>query len=248
MRKLLFSVVAVCLTLGAASSVQAQDAKAIIEKAIKAHGGEANLAKQTGATQIKSKGTLEIMGLSLSFTEESRTQPNRLKTDTQLEVMGNNVNISVVYDGKKAWVSAMGNTMELEGKVLDEIKEQLAMMSYMKMSTLKSKTDEMSLLGEVKVNGKPALGIKFAPKGHREANLYFDKETGLLTKVERQAMDQSTMTDVTEERIILEYQEVDGVKIGKRVVVNHDGKKFLEAEVVEVKFVDKFDDSIFVKP
>jgi hypothetical protein len=247
MRKLLFSLVAVSVALIAAPSIQAQDAKAIIEKAVKAHGGEEKLAKQ-GATHIKTKGSVEVMGLTLNYTEESRVQPDRLKTNTQLNVMGMDIDVTVVYDGKNAWASAMGNTTELKDKILDEIKEQMAMMTYMKMTTLKDKANELSLLGEVKVNGKPAIGLKFSPKGHRDVSFYFDKETGLLAKVERQATDQSTMTDCTEERIILEYQDVDGVKVGKRILINHDGKKYIEAEVLEVKFVDKFDDSIFVKP
>jgi hypothetical protein len=53
---------------------------------------------------------------------------------------------------------------------------------------------------------------------------------------------------VAEERIILEYQDVDGMKSAKKVLVNRDGKKFTEAEVLEVKFLDKVDDAEFTKP
>src|SRR5207253_1605637 len=97
---------------------------------------------------------------------------------------------------------------------------------------LKDKSVELSPLGEVKVNDRPAVGVRIASKGHRDLNLYFDKETGLMAKIERQALDTQTMQMVTEERIIQEYQVVDGMKVAKKVLVNRDGKKFTEAEVL----------------
>jgi len=36
--------------------------------------------------------------------------------------------------------------------------------------------------------------------------------------------------------------------VPKKVLVNHDGKKYLEIEVVEVKYPDDIDDSEFQKP
>jgi hypothetical protein len=56
------------------------------------------------------------------------------------------------------------------------------------------------------------------------------------------------MQEVDEERIIKEYQDTDGPKTAKKVLVNHDGKKYLELEVLEVKYPDEIDDSDFQKP
>jgi hypothetical protein len=62
------------------------------------------------------------------------------------------------------------------------------------------------------------------------------------------ALDAMTGQEVTEERIIQEYQEIDGAKVAKKALVNRDGKKFVEAEVLEVKSLDKLDESEFAKP
>ena len=67
--------------------------------------------------------------------------------------------------------------------------------------------------------------------------------------VDRQALAPGqTLQEVDEERIIGEYQDIEGQKVPKKIVVNHDGKKFMEAEVTEMKFLDKVDDSQFEKP
>ena len=77
--------------------------------------------------------------------------------------------------------------------------------------------------------------------------MYFDKETGLLAKFEHRAKD-ATGKEVSEERIVLEYRDTDGVKTAKKAQINHDGAKFLEVEILEAKILDKLDDSEFEMP
>ena len=48
--------------------------------------------------------------------------------------------------------------------------------------------------------------------------------------------------------MILEYQEKDGMKVPKKAVINREGKKYMELEVSEIKFVDKLPDGTFEKP
>ena len=56
------------------------------------------------------------------------------------------------------------------------------------------------------------------------------------------------MQEVNEERIITEYQDKDGLKEPKKAVVNRDGKKYIDVEVLEVKYLDDIDDTQFSKP
>jgi hypothetical protein len=46
----------------------------------------------------------------------------------------------------------------------------------------------------------------------------------------------------------LEHFDVDGIKTPKRSVINHNGKKLLETEVTEAKYLEKVDDAEFAKP
>jgi hypothetical protein len=54
--------------------------------------------------------------------------------------------------------------------------------------------------------------------------------------------------EFSEERIIKEYQKFDGLPSAKKVVVNRDGKLYLEAEIVEVKHLETVDETEFAKP
>lgn len=120
--------------------------------------------------------------------------------------------------------------------------------AIMRMAFLTDKGYELSSLGEVQVNGQPAVGVRVSHKGSRDVSLYFDKKTGLVAKVERRAVDPMTGQEVTEERIIKEYQDKDGMKAAKKVLINRDGKKYMELDISEIKYLDKVDDSEFKEP
>jgi hypothetical protein len=237
-----------CVLLACGGPATAQDdAQKLIDKAIKAHGGLEKLSKVT-AVLLKTKGTLELMG-GVGFTQEiSIRHPDRFKEVMHLEVGGQAVTITTAYDGAKGWVSVNGESKEVEGKFLEELKEGAHLARVMRLVFLKDRSVELSPLGELKVNDRPAVGVKVVCKGHRDVDVFFDRETGLVAKLVRRGVDLMSDQEITEERIIMEYQEVEGQKTPKKAVVTRDGKKLLEAEVVEVKYPAAIDDSEFVKP
>jgi hypothetical protein len=230
-----------------AAQVRAQDeVLPIVDKAIKAHGGAERLEKQLGV-HTKAKGTVDLLG-GIEFTQDTMVYAGKLKDVMQMQVMGQAVAVTTVYDGKKAWVVANGQTVDLDDKLMEELKQIGYQAQLARLTSLKNKEFQLSPLGESQVEGKPALGIKVQSKGHKDVNLYFDKASGLLAKIERQALDATSMQEVMEERIIQDYQDQDGYKVPKKVLINRDGKKFVEAEILEFKIVDKIDDNEFVKP
>ena len=199
--------------------------------------------------KVKAKGTLSAMGVDIEFTVEAASQlPDQFREDLKLDVMGNQVAVVQVFDGKKGWVSNMGMTMEVDGAQLDQLKEQ-AYVTYVEslVSLIKDKQFELKLLDETKADGKAAIGVKVSSKGHKDMKMYFDKESGLLLKTERKAMDPA-MQEVEAETYYRDYKDVSGTKQAMKQLVKHDGKKFLEAEVTEIKVLEKLDASTFTKP
>ncbi|CAN5422216.1 hypothetical protein BH10PLA2_BH10PLA2_29660 [soil metagenome] len=244
----LVKVLAIGLLLTGTGLASAQDdANKILDRAVQAHGGAAKLSQIKGQTS-KAKGRLELQG-GLDFTQESAVQhPDKLKEVIHLAVNGMNVDVITVYNGKEGWANVAGQTMPLEGATLDAIKDAIDTMALSRLAFMGGKDLQVALLGEAKVNDKAVVGVKIGRKGHKDVNMYFDKATGLLAKLEHRVKDPMSGQDVTEERIILDYQDVDGMKVAKKVIVNRDDKKYMEAEVLEVKFSDKLDDSLFGKP
>ena len=225
----------------------ADDCDAIIAKAVKAYGGVANLTKHA-ASKSKNKGTLYI-GVDLPFTQDISIQhPNKFREEMELEANGQKVAVITAFDGEKGWLSVNGKVQELNDKILAELKEAAHLLRLGRLVFLKDKSCTLTPLGEAKVNDKPAVGIRVSTKGYRDVSLYFDKETGLFAKMERRVVDPMSGQELTEERVILEHKTNDGIPTPKRVAVFRDGKKFMDAEVLEIKHLDKLDDSIFTKP
>jgi hypothetical protein len=235
------------LLAGAGWSPAQDEARAIIERAVKAHGGADKLGRVKGQI-TKTKGKLELLG-GADFTQESAVQyPNKFREVMHLSVMGNEVDVTTVYNGKEGWLNVMGMTRPLEGATLDAVKDAIDTMALSRLAIMGGKDLKLSLLGESMVNGKPVLGVKVSREGRKDVNMYFDKGTGLLAKLEHRVKDPQGGQDVAEERIILEYQDVDGMKVAKKAQINRDDKKFMDVVVEDVKFADKLDDVLFEKP
>src|SRR5262249_21640762 len=113
MRRYLLAAAAFGVALVLAPQSRAQDeAKAIIEKAIKAHGGADKMAK-TKAIRPTAKGNLQLMGQALGYTETSTIQPpNQVQSALTPEIMGQQIPIIVVDDSKTCWVKGPQGVME----------------------------------------------------------------------------------------------------------------------------------------
>jgi hypothetical protein len=253
MRRVVHTILALGLLFGLAFASSAADDEAgiIIDKAIKAHGFKSGPKKEF-AYRGKNKGTLSVAGLNLEIEQEVAVQtPNKFKEVVRLSIMGQNIVVTTVFNGKEAWIKQNDKDIPVNGDIMAELKEAAYGMRLSQGLFLKDKSLKLSLLGEVQVNGKPAVGIKVEKKGQKDMDFYFDKGTGLLAKVQRRAKElqgAQAGQEVTEERFITEYQEVKGRKIAKKVEIKRDGKDFLKVEAIESELPEMIDDSEFAKP
>ena len=244
------ALVGCVLALGA-FSVQAQDAdlKAVLKKAIDAHGGEAKMTKFSGVT-AKFKGTIQLLGQARDIAGENSVQrPDKLKSALTLDINGMQIPIVVVYDGKKMWRSVMGKTEEIKDeKALTEMRQGLLLEGGATFVDFLKAPYELSALGEVKVKGKDAIGIHISKKGQRDISYFFDKATHLVVKSEARVHDEISNQEVTQEKFIIGYRDTDGLKAGARVVIHKDGKEFMDIEITETKMFEKLDDATFAMP
>jgi hypothetical protein len=230
------------------SEVAAQ-ARAIIDKAIQAQGGEANLAKQK---IVRQKGTYrrfgdDNQGTPLFSWEQITQLPDRIKNVQKGEIDGQKVSMSIVLKGDQGWTNMHGQIGDLAKQMMDELKEDLYADEVSLLLPLKQKEYQLSALAEEKVNGQPAVGVKVAAKGHRDVRLYFDKERMLLVK-RVQRMSDGMGGQVTQEEFFSEFKETDKVKLPRKLVTFADGKKISEGSITEVQFLDKIEDKEFDKP
>jgi hypothetical protein len=238
------------LALGGSLQAADDQPKDVIARAIKAHGGEEQLTKYKAAIS-KSKGKMTLPGVGeVEFTQESSNMiPDKLKETIQMTVMGQNISILTLVNGDKFSIDVNGKAIDVDDKTLETLKGTGHMLKIGKLvPLLKEKEYELSLVGEEKVEDKPAVGIRVVTKGKKDVNLYFDKKSNLLVKTEYRSVDPFTKNEINEERIITEYgKNKDGIPVPKKVVIKHDSKVFLELEVSEIEFLEKIDESEFKK-
>src|SRR5438105_3851667 len=99
------------------------EARVIVEKAIKAMGLD-KLPKDIKGSRTKAKGTLEIMGMTLGFSQTVTIRmPDQFKDSMELEVANMKIPVNTVFDGKKGWVETQGKVIKLDDKINNELKE-----------------------------------------------------------------------------------------------------------------------------
>ncbi len=183
--------------------------KDIIAKAIKAHGGEEVLSKNKAGTS-KGKGKITIPGAGeVEFTQESAHMvPDKFKESIEMSIGGQSISVLTIVNGDKTTLVVNGTEMDLPDVAKESLKNAGHMLKVGKLvPLLKDKEYELSLIGEDKVEGKPAIGIRITAKDKKDISAYFDKETHLLAKIEIRTNDPFTQKEINEERIIAEYQK-----------------------------------------
>jgi hypothetical protein len=243
---LLFAAVLVLLP---ASARAADDPKELIARAIKAHGGEDALGKYR-AGQMSAKGKLVFPNLGdVEYVGQASYQlPDKFKEAAEVTIGGQTIRIVTIVNGGTITIQANGETMTATDEIKEGMKDAVHMIKVSRLVTLvRDKGYELSLVDEVKVEGKPAVGVRVSAKGVSDVTLYFDKATNCLAKVEYQIRDPMTGTKSTEERIFLDYRkDPNGLLVPKKMLVKRDGKKYLEAET-DVKILEKLDEAEFKK-
>jgi hypothetical protein len=250
MRGFLMRVLVAGLVLAVGGRVLADDeARAVIDKAVQAHGGTAALSKIKNE-QVVTRGTLYAAGQSVPFTAETTAQlPDRFKNVMHLSAPGGKEQTVVqVIDGDKAWMTVDGKPRDVGEKPRAEMDEsRYTERVTMLAPLLEEKEFELTALGDKKIDGRATAGVKVKSKGHRDVELYFDKETGLLAMTKLMAVN-SRMQPAVQEEHFSDYVKSGGIMRPEKFTVYQDGKKVTEGEVTDSTFPDKIGDKEFEQP
>jgi hypothetical protein len=146
-----------CLVLGFAGVARADDqadCRAVVDKAIKALGGQGKLSKYKAATW-KEKGVYHGMGTPLPYMGKYAVQwPGQFR----MEIEGV---FTIVLNGDKGWVKTEGGEVtEMTKDQLAEQKEQHYAGWVTRLLPLKDKAFQLAPLGESKVGDRTAVGVK----------------------------------------------------------------------------------------
>jgi hypothetical protein len=251
MSRRIWAVLAVALALGLSGSVaradDAADTKAVVDKAIKALGGEEALAKAKNATW-KSKTTITFNGADNEGTTVSTMQGvDHFRQEIEGQFGGNKFKGVTVLAGDKGARKFGDNRADFDKAALANQKRTVYLTVIpITLLDLRSKDFKLEPAGELKVDDKPAVGIKVTGPDMKDFKLYFDKDSGLPVRMVANApgfqgdeyMQETTFSD---------YKEMGGIKKATKVVSKRNGEKFITQEISDFKTLDKVDPKTFTE-
>ena len=160
---------------------------------------------------------MELMGNEVPINGEfSFQRPDKVKNSVNVDINGMQIPVVMVFNGKKMWVSTMGNTMEIDNeKMLKAMRVGVQAEGAGSLVEFLKKPYELSVIGEAKVKGKDAIGIRVSKKDQSDISLYFDKKTHLIVKTETRIYDMQAGQEFTQEKFATSYRDTDGMKTVK---------------------------------
>lgn len=255
MKALIAAVAALGLTARFAGADETS--REIIEKAVKAAGGMEKLSAVRNL-RFKAKGTVmlpvpdpngAVQQKPFGFKGDFSLQlPDKSREEIEMDLMGQKFTMLQVLLGDGGFIIGGGEDRKLEGDRLAESKESVHSSRVQLLAPLlNDKEFELTSLGDTKVGTAATVAVRVAAKGRKEILLHFDKTTFLLLKLERDALD-GDGKKIRNEEIYSAYKDFGGIQFATKILVKHDGKKFMEGEATDVEFPAKFDDKHFAKP
>ena len=249
MKRSLHAVLAIMFVSATGSLARAddKDPSAVLDKAIKALGGEEKLKKIDAITWTSKADITFNDNTTTSQSRDppgSRSLPVRVRGGIRRQpVQGR--------DGpqrRQGLAQVRRQPMELEEDALANEKRRVYLEILPSLLVrFKGKGFKLESAGEEKVGDKPAAGIKVTGPDGKDFTLYFDKESGLPVKLVAKVVGFGG-DEYTQETTFKDYKDFDGIKKATKVDSKRDGEEFIKSEITEFKVLDKVDSKTFSEP
>lgn len=248
MRTLIVSLAMVVVATTGGAQAQDDAARTLVERAIVAHGG-AEAMGRVRADKVKFKGNLILRGHSTPFVAETTIQlPSKYKHVIETGSGAEKHTLIYVINGDKLYVTLDGRAVQTEAVQLAEIRSGLELERAKRLlPLLEDKSYQLAVAEEIKVNERPAVGVRVSGRGRKEMRLFFDKEYGLLVRAENR-IDEGKGKEVRQHFFFGDYKEMGGYKRPTKVRAYRDGRQIMDAELLDAKVLDKVDETEFAKP
>jgi len=219
--------------------VHAQDhkeARAIIDKAVSALGGEKKLQTKVFTWRMNMgegrTAQVTLKGLDLYHHEIVFTH------------MGETTRYLMVMNGDKCWTKVGDKPTTLKN-----VKDSPRPLPHpIMLLPLKDRAFTLKPAGEKEIDGRQAVGVHVTEPGAkdpRKYTLYFDRDSGL--PIRKTATDPGDAKRITEVRYSA-YKDFDGIKVATRTEFMLNGKVDSTWEITEFRVLNEADVGTFDEP
>ncbi len=220
----------------------------IIDKAIRAHGGEERLAGLQGF--IFKERTIYSNAATWEF-EAAVQLPDRYRSERKMISGGKLTTALTVINGDQGWSKFNDHVTPYPSAIQESMKKYTlpyqGPRSILRLrARQKNPACQFTTIGEETVEGRPAVGLRMKLVGGPEETWFFALDSGLLLKTESRTKrfegeDQVYVT------LYEDYQNYDGFPMARKMLANMDGKHVTTTEYIDFKAVTP-SDSTFAKP
>jgi hypothetical protein len=244
MNRLLSAAFVVVLMGCGSAKADEHAARAILDKAIKAMGGEERLSRIKACT-VKGKGTIVVDGDDVPFTFQTTARGiEQYRSTYEGMAGGEKFTGAIVIDGNKGWRKHNDQVENLEGKELENEKRKAYLdVVPVLLTLLKGKGFKLASAEE----DKTTTGIRATGPDGKEFTIRFDKDSGLPIRMSGEVVDESG-DEFTQETTFEDYREFDGIKVAIRSSIKKDGERYIEVEEMAFKAIDAVKPGTFAEP
>lgn len=213
-----------------------------IAMAIEAHGGP-HVGRVRTSVQ---KGRGVFQGVA-SETELFLDAPSALRNNMRLGAGGAAaIEIIVALKGNLGFKGKNNDFSDLTPVEATDTKSDCYYHWVISLRPLTLGGFDLRPLPETKYRERPMIGVRVTRKGEMPINLWFDKETRLLSRAYMRKREAGQLTH--REVYYSDFKDFEDVKLPTRIEDYRDGVKLLEWNEVSYKFLEKLDDNLFKRP
>jgi hypothetical protein len=251
MRRFVWMTLIVCLTIAPVARADADaEAAAVLDKAITALGGAKALGKHKAFTW-KSSGQFIAGDMKVTISDEwSISGQDQYRWELEVTFGTMTQKGVLVLTDKEAWAKGGdAKTDKAPADVHTLLRNDLYAAGLAEsVLALRGKDYKLSPLGELKIDDKPAVGLKVSRKDYPDVDLFFDKETGLPVRSEVRVKEPMAADEITHAFYYSGYKEFDGRKHFTKITLKRDDKLAMELERKDITGVESLDKKTFEKP
>ncbi len=227
--------------------------RAILDKALQAQGGQPALQKLAIATW-QGRGILyrkeEQEKGTPFFGEWCAELPVKFRALYKFRGINGFLPVTTVLNGDKGWRSFTDGrgSQDFDEKRFKEEREEAHAVFISRLAPLLDGGYQLTAQPIGKRDGRYIVGLKVEKPGYRTNRLYFDRQLGLLTYMDRMVFDTELSKDVLQETSFQHFQPMGGATLPQSITIKRDGKLFMEMEITKVEAKPSLDDQLFTRP
>ncbi len=228
-------------------------AKELLEKAIRAHGGFEQLDVLTTASW-RGRGLLYRDGKEDKpapfFGEWYGVLPGQYRYTYSFKGAGGTLPVTTGLNEGKSWrtlVTGRGAD-DLVEKLAKEVAEEAHAHYVSRLTPLLSGQYQLTILPVAKRDERFILGLKADRPGFRSIYLFFDRQLGYLTFMDRKVYDAEKNEDVLQETSFLNFKAFGKATLPQSITVRKGKKLMMEVEMDKYEPKTEFAKKFFEKP